>query len=208
MQADIVRVAHKFVQPDASDAVGEKLFLGNERIECDHLHFQGQRLGRHYPADMTIADNTQGLAAEFHSHEAGTFPFTGFYRPVGLGQVPAQGKQVSQGQFRRGRHVGVRGVQHDDAFARGSVHVNIIDSDTGPADHFEPVSRVYDSCRNRRGAAHDDGMVVANLFTQRGVVKTGEMIYGNILLSFKESLAFRGDPVRDQDTFQPGIFIH
>ena len=208
MQADVIRFAHKFIEADTGNAVGEKLFLGNERIIGDHLHFQGQRLGRHNPADMAVADNAEHLAAQFHAHEAGALPFTLFHGPVGLGQVPTQGKQVGQGQFRRGSHVGVRGVEHDDAFTRGMVNVYIIDADAGPADYFEPVSRVNDFCRNRCGAAYDDGMIVANLFAQRAFIKAGDMLCGNIFLSVKESLAFRRDLVRYQNTFLPDISIH
>ena len=64
--------------------------------------------------------------------------------------------------FGGGDGVAAGRVHHNDAPARGGVHVHIVDTDTGPSDDFELLRGVDDFLGHLGLAADDQAFVLAD----------------------------------------------
>ena len=87
-------------------------------------------------------------------------------RGIGLGDVPGQGQHHGDGVLGSRDGVSAGGVEHDDAFLGGGLHVHVVDADTCSAYDFEPVRGFDDIGRYLRPAANDQGIVFSYLLDE------------------------------------------
>ena len=147
MQRDEICARQQIVQVNLFDAHFVRLFLAEERIIGQDLHFEAAGTVAHDAADIACADHTKRFVGQLNPHELGLFPFPGVGRGRGLGDLTGDCKHHCYGMFGRCDHVAKRGVHDDHTFFGGSFTVDIVDADPCAPDDFEIVSL----CQNGRG---------------------------------------------------------
>src|SRR5690606_14971870 len=113
-------------------------------------------------ADAADADDAEGLAEEFGAHVFVAVPSAFLHAGVRAGHVSAEGKEQRKGVLAGGDGVAAGGIHDDDAGGGGGVLVDVVRTDAGAADHLE-LFRVRERFgRDRRAAANDQPVVVAD----------------------------------------------
>ena len=70
--------------------------------------------------------------------------------------------------FGRRIDVAERGIDHDDPFAAGRFHIDIVDADPGAGDYLEPGGMVQQRLIDLGAAAGNDGVVGSDRLMQLG----------------------------------------
>src|SRR5204862_439226 len=114
-----------------------KSLRGDELVEGDHVHLE--RLGalRHQLADAPEPDHAERLAVELVAGELRPRPLPLREGGVGPRDVAAERERERERVLRGGDRVRLRRVHdHDATFGRG-VHVDVVDTRPGAADHLQ-----------------------------------------------------------------------
>ena len=140
--------------------------LGHEGVEGDHPHPEPLGPLGHHLADAAEAQDAERLAGHLDAGEARALPAPVDEAGVGLGDVACLRKQQGDGVL--GRREGVRagGVHDHDAAAGGGVHVDVVDAGPGPAHHLQAPGPLDHVGGDLGGAAHHQGVVVADAVHQ------------------------------------------
>ena len=159
VQRDEVGALQQFVELDLLDPQVLGAFRRQERIERDHLHFQAERAIGGDRADIAAAYHTQRLAGDLDAHEAVLLPLAGLGRGVGLRNFTRQ-RQHQRNRVLGGRdRIAERRVHHNDALRGGRRYFDVVDADTGAADHLQLLC-FLDDLRGRLGRRADRKAVV------------------------------------------------
>ena len=143
---------------DALDAEVAKALRGDELVERDDVHLEGERALGDELADAAEPDHAQRLAVELVAGEPRALPFARHERAVGLGDVAGDGERHRDRVLGRGDRVRLRGVDDEDpALCRG-VDVDVVDAGAGTPDHAQAVGAL-DQLGRHLGAGADQQRV-------------------------------------------------
>ena len=141
MEGDDVGRVQEFVQFDEPDICfalhGERCrgFRRHERVMRDDLHPQGPGFHRHAPADVSQADQAQGLAPQtmYRQQFIGRppVPFSPAHQPVRRRYLARGCKQQRQRVLRDFLQAEVRHVGHTEAQLGGGLEVHRVQADAG-----------------------------------------------------------------------------
>ncbi len=139
--------------------------FGDHVIE---LYFHAQVLGDHAQlgADVAVADDAQGLAANFKTVGSGFLPAAAMADGVLLGDAPQQQDGFRQHQFRHRAGVGKGGVEYRNTANQGSVQVHLIGADAETADCNQLLGRCEDFLGQLGAGTDTDKVGVGNLLFQ------------------------------------------
>ena len=137
VHGDKVGAGEQIVQRDFFDTHFNRTLLGQEGVIGDNLHPQAYGALGDNGADIAGTDESQRLAGQFDAHELRLFPFAGLGGGIGRGKLTGQGEHQGNRMFGRGDAVAEWRVHDHDALGGSSRDIDIVDSDTGAADHLE-----------------------------------------------------------------------
>ena len=131
----------------------------HQRIEGIDLHAECLRALRHLGADLAQAENAEHFVIDLDALEALPVPAPLHEGLVGLREVPGQREQQGEGVLRRGEGVAVRRVHDDNPFPCCSLHIDVIDADSCPADELQLGGLVEESRRHLGLAPHEKPLI-------------------------------------------------
>ena len=166
MQRDEVRAGEEFVELDFFDAKVSGALLRQEWIEGHDMHFEANAARGDDGANIAAADHAERLAGDLNAHEAVLLPLARLGREVRLGQVAGDGEHHGDGVFSGGDGIAERRVHHNNALARGSWNVHIVNANAGAADHFEICGSGNQLLGDFRRRADREAVVLADDFEQ------------------------------------------
>ena len=91
----------------------------------------------HNRANIAAADNAQHFAGQLHTHEAVFLPLARLCRNISGRNLARQRKHHGNGVFGGGDGIAERRIHHDDALSGGGGNVNVINANTGAANHLQ-----------------------------------------------------------------------
>ena len=147
-----VGLFQQLVQGFATLGVAQgELFL---QIVEHHAHTE--RLGQHRKlrADIAVADDAQGLAADLVGAAGGLIPHAVLHMMRMCRNTAQQADDVTDDQLHHGAGVRIRCVEHGDAMRAGIVEIDLIGADAEAADGAEVRSCVDDLPRDGRLGSH------------------------------------------------------
>ena len=153
------------------DAEVAEAIVGDERVVRDDGHPEADRPAGDLLPDPAEPEDAERLAFELHPTPARPLPPALLQRGMGLRDVARERDQEADRLLGGGDDGRLGSVGDDDAVPRRRVDVDVVDSDTGPADHLQP-RRPLDQLRGElRGRAdHDRVVAVDDLLERRGAV--------------------------------------
>ena len=83
--------------------------------------------------------------------------------------MPCERDEQPHSVLRRRDDCRLRGIRDDDPAARRGVHVDVVDPDSRPSDHLQPVGTLEDLGGQLRRGADDDRVVVPDPLLERQV---------------------------------------
>ena len=160
---------------------GDKVGIGQQRVEIDQFHAQAFRFQRaengvvgqyahleslgalgNGAADTAHADDAQRLAEEFGAHELLAVPAALFHGGVGVGDVAAEAEHECEGVLTRGNRVAAGRVHDYDALLRGGILVDIVRAHAGAPDYLEAGGIFQRGCGHLRGAPNHQPVIVVD----------------------------------------------
>ena len=124
---------------DPLDAELAEALGGDELVEGDHVHVEGERPAGDELADPAEADHPERLAVELVAAEARPRPLAGGQRGVGLRHVAEQRQRQRQRVLGGGDGVRLGGVGDDDPAVGRGADVDVVHSGAGAPDRPHPV---------------------------------------------------------------------
>src|SRR5581483_4247453 len=148
------------VERPAFDAELAEAIRRDERVVRQHLHLEGERTAGDEAADAPETEHAERLVGELDAAPLGALPAAVAERGVRLRDVPCERQQQAERVLGGRQGVRLGRVGDDDAAARRRVDVDVVDADTGAADHLQ-VRRRGDHLRGDLRRRPDDQRVVA-----------------------------------------------
>ena len=132
MQANHLAAGQQFLQAGYLAGVTQGELA--DHIVKTHLHTQA--LGDHpqLHADIAVADDTQGFAADLEGIGGGLQPHAAMGRGVLLGDTAQQQDRFGNHQLRHAAGIGEGRVEHGHALAGRGLQVHLVGADTETAD--------------------------------------------------------------------------
>ena len=166
VQRDEIGTAQQIVELDLFDAHILGALRREEGVIGNHLHPQADGTVGDDRADIAGPDDAQDLAGDFDAHEAVLFPLAGARGGVRFGDLPRQRQHQRNGMLGRRDGIAEGRVHHDDALLRRRRNVDIVDPDTGTADHLELGRRRDDLLGDLAGRPNGKTIILADDFEQ------------------------------------------
>ena len=142
---------------------------GHVGIVGDDAHPEPESPPRHLLADSAEAEHAERLACELDPAVRASFPAALLQRGMGLRDVARKGDEEADRVLRGGDDRGVWRVGDDDPAARGRLDVDVVDPDSGPSDHLQPLGTLDQLGGQLRGRADDDRVVAADDLLERAL---------------------------------------
>ena len=136
------------------------------RVERHQLHPERERALRDEHAHAAEADDAERLAVQFDALPPGAIPRARLEVGVGLGDVPGLREQQRHGVLSGREHVRLRCVHHHDAAPRGGLHIDVVETNPGPADDHQVGPHGEHGLVDLRGAADHQGVGANDGFKQ------------------------------------------
>src|SRR5258706_16158673 len=121
------------------------------------------------------------------------------HRRISTRNVPKQRYDCSEEQLDYCNRIPGRSVDYSDTEGRRSFEGNVIDSNAGPPNHLELTGLLQQLCRNPRGAATDDRIIVGDAGKQFVIEQRRYFVHDNLRLSGKERDTFDVDLIGDEN---------
>src|SRR4029079_13474406 len=116
-----------------------KAVVADERVVPDDTHAEPKCAAGNLLPDPPEAEHAERLAADLDPAPARALPPALLQGGVGLRDVARERDQEPDRLLRGRDDGGVRRVCHDNAAVSGGVQIDVVDSNPGPADHFQPA---------------------------------------------------------------------
>ena len=126
-------------------------FFRNKWIVRNEAHTECQCALRDQLANATKADDAEGLVSEFDTFPLAAFPATGLECRVRLGHIARTGHEQSHGVLGCRNDVALWSIDNHDATSGGCLNINVVEPNTGAADHDEFISELQSLCRDLGG---------------------------------------------------------
>ena len=137
-------------------------------VEGDEAHAEAARPVGDELADPSEADDAERLVGELDALPLAALPATVDEGGVGLRDVARLGEQQRHRVLGRRDDVRLRGVDDHHAAGRRSVEVDVVESDSCPADDHQPVGRGEQLAVDRRRRADDQRLGAGDGVEQLG----------------------------------------
>jgi hypothetical protein len=148
--------------------------LGDVGVVDHDVHAEcGRPLG-HQSSDAAEADHPQRLAVQLDAGELAAGPLAFPQRCIGRRDLPGHAEQQSHRVLGRRQDVRLRGVDHQDAPAGGSLDIDVVQPDAGPADDLQAPALIDRFLVDLRRRADDDGVVLPDHVQELLPVQIGE----------------------------------
>ena len=141
----------------------------DERVVADDAHAEAERATRDLPADPAEAEHAERLVGELDPAPARPLPPALLQRRVRLRDVARERDEQADRVLGGGDDGRVGRVRDDDPAPRRGVDVDVVDPDSGAADHLQPLGAL-DQLRGQLRRRADDDRVVA----RRSISSSGE----------------------------------
>ena len=165
MDGDYVGFFQQFVQSLAFfDVIFSETGVCNVRIVSDDFHAESLHAGGQQTADTAQADDTQGLAKQFHALQTVPVPDAAFNHLMGLYRVAAGSQQQTYRVLAGGNDVGFRCVNYDNATLGSAFHLDIIHTVAGTAYNLQVGCVFIKLFIDFRYAADNDCVIFGNTF--------------------------------------------
>ena len=192
-----VGTLEEVIEADQRDVEKLRPLHRNHGVVGDDVHLEAVRTLRHLGAHVAETDHPECLAADLGADKLRAIPLPALDRRICL-RHPARKREQQRHRVLGGSHdVAARRVDHQDALARGSLDVDVVDADAGAADDTELATRLDD----RRGdpclAAHDERVEVRNSPDQLRLFELAD--YGDLARAAQSLEAVLGQRVGDED---------
>ncbi len=162
MTGDEIRLCEKGGQTDQLDAALMGVLGCHVGIIGDHAHAQRDGSLGDFLGDAPEPDGTQHFVAHFNAHELAALPLAGAHVRAGRRDVARQRHQHGDGVLGRGDHIARGRIDHGDARLGGRFNVDVVNADAGAADDTQLLARPDHLGGRLGGAAHEQGVVVAD----------------------------------------------
>src|SRR5258706_6643161 len=120
------------------------------------------------------------------------------HRRISTRNVPKQRYDCSEEQLDYCNRIPGRSVDYSDTEGRRSVEGNVIDSNAGPPNDLELTGLLQQLCRNPRGAATDDRIIVDDPGKQLVLEQRRHFFHDDLRLSAKDAETSGVDLILDQ----------
>ena len=137
MDGEEVRFGQYVVEADQLNADRLGVLGGNNRVESNHPHAEGQSPLSYLLADLAETQDTERLPIELDSLQGVALPAPCPKRRVRLRDAPRLGKQQRHRVLGSGDRGGVRGIHDHDSSSGGGIEVDVLQPDPGPPDDLE-----------------------------------------------------------------------
>src|SRR5690606_17270950 len=125
----------------------------------DDLHAQALRAAGDDRTDVARADEAQRLAGDFDAHEVILRPLTDLGATVCSRDLPGKRHDHRNRVFGSRDRVTERGVHHHHALAAGVRDIDVVDTDTGAANHLQVGGGVDDFLGDLGGRTDGEAIV-------------------------------------------------
>ncbi len=138
-----VRALEQVVQTDQLDVEELGSLDRDNGVVRHHLHLDAVRTLGHLGPDVAHADDTERLAPNLGADELRASPFAAFDRSVCLRNPPRERNSNAMVCSAAATMLPARGIDHEDALARGRGDVDVVNADARTSDHTQlaPASR-------------------------------------------------------------------
>ncbi len=147
---------------DQLDLQGARAAGGEVGIEGEHAHAEGDGAPAEFTPDAAHADDAERFVVKLHALEFLSTPFLVSDGGVGLGNFARGAEEEREGVLGGGNGVAAGSVHYDHAAFGCRLDVDVIDPDTGAADHSQLAARLQHGSGDLGFAADDDGAEVWN----------------------------------------------
>ena len=169
MQGDVIGLGQKLVQCDQFGAV----LGGHKRIIGQDFHTQGDSTHGDRVANIAVADDAQGFAADLIAGEGLLVPFFGFHRGGCFVEVARQHEHIAKGQLSHRQAVGERGIHDCNTPGAGVLVIDRIQAGAAAHDHLEVGADIDQRLADLGPRANDHAVV--------GGQNIGKFFGGNII---------------------------
>src|SRR5262249_642155 len=153
-----VRLLENLINLDQFEAAGQMRVRIDVRVERYNFHTHRLTLPRDLAADPAKADHAQCFAGELHAFELVPLPLPVLQSNVGLRNVTGEGEQHGDCVFCSCCGGAAGRVHHENSVLRGGIDINVVDTDPGPSDNFQPARLLHQFAVDCRGAAYDNAV--------------------------------------------------
>ena len=199
MERDHVGPGQQIVELDQVDLELLGGFGGEKRIVGEHPHPEAAAATGHLATDPAEAHDAEGLALELGPDERLPLPFPAADARVGGRHPSAQRQQQRPRVLGGGGRVGTRRVHDQDPAIGGGVDVDVVESHAGAADDPEPLGAIEELGVDRRPAADDQRVGVADRAHERVPLDAPRRENLDVGLGREALEAGLGERVGDQD---------
>jgi hypothetical protein len=151
VQADEVAVAQQLDQAAGRGGVAERQ-LGQDVVVAD-LHAEGLGDHRQLRADVAVADDAEGLAADLVAAVGGLVPLAAVAAHAAGEGLAGQHDHLAEDQLGDRAGVAERRVEHGDAGVAGGGELDLVGADAEGPDRVEPGDGREDAARDAGLAA-------------------------------------------------------
>ncbi len=155
MNRDEVRVSQQCRQVHEFDPHVTGPVLGDVGVVGHQAHPEGGGPLGHQGADLAQSDDAEHLAVQLDTLPLRALPLARDQRRVRLGNIARLRQDEGHRLLGRGEDVGDRRIHHHDPEFGGPRHVDVVESDSGPADHDKVATR-FEGRRVHLGRRPDD----------------------------------------------------
>ena len=171
----------------------------DERVVRDDAHPQPDRAAPDLLPDPAEAEHAERLVRELDAAPAAALPASLPQRGVRLRDVAREGDEQADRVLGCGDDRRLGRVRHDDPATRGGRNVDVVDADTGAADHLQPPGALDQLGGELGRRADDDPLVVADHVFELRVA-----VHVDVELLLQQPDARLRDLLPDQDPHVPG----
>ena len=194
---------------DLLDAEVTRAVGRQERIVRNHPHAQALRAVGDDRADIAAADDAERLVGDLDAHEAVLLPLAGLRGDIGLRDLARERQHHGDGVLGGGDRIAERGVHHDDALGSGRRDIDIVDADTGAADHLQPLGALEELGRDLGRRTDGEAVETVDHFGELVLVGTELRLEHGLDAAILEDLdGGVGEGVGDEHFGHGGFLLH
>jgi len=135
MHADRLGPLEQLVQAVDSLRIAQRQLVDD--IVEEHLHAESLGQHRQLRADIAVADQAQGAAADLVRSGGGLVPQAVVHLLVLVGQMPGQRHDLGHRQFDDAAGVAVRSVEAGNTLAGGGIQIDLVGADAESAHRLQ-----------------------------------------------------------------------
>ena len=166
-----VGFGHSLVERQQFDTHLASTVGRHERVVRDQAHSECTGTVGDQLADTAKTDDGERLVGQLDTFPAASLPPTSNERCMGLGHVACLRQQQRHRVLGGRDDVALRRVDHHHSALGRLGHVDVVEADTGAADHHERTASLQHFRRDLGGAANDQGMCTLDDFEQPGEIE-------------------------------------